>query len=77
MRYYFHLYNELTTLDSEGVELPDAEAALRQGRQEALSLAEESVREGVLNLSHHVKVVDSAGCKLFKVFIKDVVDVVS
>lgn len=58
-RFYFHIYNDVDTSDDEGLEFPDAAAAIERGRAEARVLAAESVRHcGHLVLSHRIVIVD-------------------
>ncbi|MDP4539133.1 hypothetical protein Q9K01_05805 [Qipengyuania sp. DY56-A-20] len=73
MRFYFHLHNDVHTVDEEGRELPDAGAAFAEARDEARAMAAESVRHGTLDLSHHVAVTDESGAVLFKVTFGEVV----
>lgn len=76
MRFYFHLYNGSTTLDTEGVELKDDAAALRHGQKQALTMAAESVREGHIDLRHFIEVAGASGKRFFKVSFGEVVDIV-
>lgn len=75
MRFYFHLHNDVHTVDEEGRELPDAQAARALAENEAQVMAAESVRVGHLDLSHYVEVADENGETLFKVTFGDVVSV--
>lgn len=43
-RYFFHVLNDEQTVDQEGVELADQEAAMALAAAEARNLAAESVR---------------------------------
>ena len=60
MRFYFHLHNDVHTVDEEGREMPDAGTAFAEARDEARAMAAESVRLGSLDLSHHVAVSDES-----------------
>lgn len=75
MRFYFHLHNDVETHDEEGVELADTTAAVRHAKDEARTMAAESVGVGHLNLSHCIEVTDKAGAGLLKVTFGDVVEV--
>ncbi|MDX3901088.1 MAG: hypothetical protein QHC40_11365 [Sphingobium sp.] len=56
-RYFFHIYNDDITLDDEGVELPDLNAARQRALREARLLAAESVVEhGHLILHHRIDI---------------------
>jgi hypothetical protein len=75
MRFYFHLHNDLDTLDEEGAELANEQAAKDHALKEARVMAAESVRLGTLNLSHFVAVTDSEGKPRFKVKFGEAVDI--
>jgi hypothetical protein len=57
-RYFFHLHDDLTVPDEDGMELADLEAAKACGIKEARSVAVEQVREGKLDLNHRIDVAD-------------------
>ena len=59
MLYYFNIYNDDITLDPEGLELADNEAALAQAIIEARALAADTVRRGHLVGHHRIEVVDA------------------
>lgn len=56
-RFFFHLHDELVVYDDEGLELPDAEAALARAEHEARALAAEEVKSGTLHLDYRIVVV--------------------
>lgn len=56
--YYFNIYNDEVTLDPEGAEFPDDDAAMANALREARVLAAESVRQGHLVRGHRIEVVD-------------------
>lgn len=60
-RYFFNVYNDATSLDEEGCELPDLEAARAHAIQGARSLMSDTLKEGRLVLSHHIAIVDERG----------------
>jgi hypothetical protein len=60
-RYYFHLFNEETVMDEQGMELPDPAAAREQAIDDARDMICRSVREGRLNLDHRMEVTDESG----------------
>lgn len=74
-RFYFHLFNDLTSIDEEGAELPSETAALRRAETNAREMAAESVREGHLTLSHRIVVGDEGGGTVATVRFGDVVQV--
>jgi hypothetical protein len=45
-RYYFHVYDDYTALDEDGIDLPDVEAARREALVGARALAAEQVVKG-------------------------------
>ncbi len=57
--YYFQVFNDDVTLDDEGAELADDEAALAHGVKEARALAAYSVQHGHLVGSHRIDIVDA------------------
>lgn len=75
-RYYFNLYNDLVTLDEEGIDLPDTEAARNWARQEILFHVGESIKENShLVLSHKLVICDDAHAEVATVLFGDVVQV--
>ncbi len=64
-RYRFHIHNDLEVEDHEGTELSDLDAARRFAVRNARELICDSVREGHIDLRHHIEVADEAGARLF------------
>ena len=61
-RFFFHVHNDVDTLDEEGRELASGDAALKWAATDVRSLAAASVREqGQLVLDHYVRVTDEMG----------------
>ena len=58
-RYFFDIYNDEDTIDTEGLELADEAAAMARSVIEARELAAESVRQGHLVGSHRIEVRDA------------------
>lgn len=56
--YFFHLYNDAVTMDDEGIELADDEAARAHAVKEARAMAAASVNQGHLTASHRIEFVD-------------------
>jgi hypothetical protein len=73
--YYFHLFNDVTAMDEEGVDLPDDAAALQRARAYARGMAASSVQEGHLILDHRIDVADERDNKVATVRFEDVVEV--
>ena len=75
-RFYFHLYNDVTTFDEGGRELPSAEHARLEARQEVATLAANEVLESrKLGLGHRIDVVDEHGHCVAAVRFRDVVQI--
>ena len=73
--FYFHLHNDLTSIDEEGVDLPDVEAAMQKAAGTAREMAAESVREGHLVLDHRIDVANELGETVGTVHFGEVVKV--
>jgi hypothetical protein len=74
-RFYFHLFNDITSIDEEGADLPSETAAMQRAKATAREMAAESVREGHLILSHRIDVGDELGETIATVRFGDVVQV--
>jgi len=74
-RYFFNIHNDATSLDDEGRELPDLEAARAHAIQGARSLMSDSLKEGRIDLSHHIAIVDERGELLLDVTFGEAVEV--
>ena len=72
-RYYFHLYNDETSLDEEGTELADFAAAEAFGAVNAREMAADSVLQGALTLHHRIDIADVHGKVLKSIPFSDVV----
>ena len=66
-RFYFHVFNDETCLDQEGLELPDAGAARSMAVKEARVLMAEAIKKGEIVLSHHIAVEDEDGASVCNV----------
>ena len=75
-RYFFHLFNDETALDSEGMELSNDAAALHHAAGEARTMAAESVSHGHLVLDHRIDVAGEGGRTVGTVRFGDVVKIV-
>ena len=74
-RFFFHVYDDVSAWDEEGMELPGAEEALRVATRGARALACEQVAHGRLNLGHRIEIADEAGAVVAKVAFGDAVTV--
>ena len=57
-RFFFNVYNDEITMDNEGAELPDLEAARAYAVRSIRSLAVDSVLQGHLTAHHHLDILD-------------------
>ena len=60
-RYFFHLYNDVETMDEEGRIFPDLAAARANAVKEAREMMLETISEGRINFSHRIDIADEAG----------------
>jgi hypothetical protein len=74
-RYFFHLYNDVISIDEEGVDLPDLEAARANGIKEAREMMLEMVAEGRINFSHRIDIADESGAVVDSVSFGDAVTI--
>jgi hypothetical protein len=74
-RFYFHLFNDITSIDEEGVELPNAAVAVQRAKENARYMAAQSVLQGHLILDHRLEVADEHGKTIETVHFRDVVEV--
>ena len=74
-RFYFHLFNDMVSMDEEGLEFADAPMAMQKAVSVAREMAADSVRSGHLVLSHRIDVADDSGAAVGTVRFGDVVDV--
>lgn len=72
-RYFFHVYNDDTTIDREGQDLADLDAAKREATRSARDLMAEAVRHGEVILSHRIEVEDDGGRPLLTIRYADAV----
>lgn len=56
--YFFNVYNDVVTLDDEGAELADDQAARAHAVKAARSLAADTVSQGHLAAHHYIEIVD-------------------
>ena len=70
-RYFFHLFNDETTMDEEGKELPNDAAAFQHAADCARVMAAESVRNGHLIIDHRIEITRADGRKRRTVYFRD------
>ena len=71
LRYFFHLYDDMTVIDDTGVELPDTAAAMREAIRNVRSIAAEQVADGLLHLNHRIEVEDECGRPVLTLHFRD------
>lgn len=59
-RFFFNVYDERTTIDEVGQELPDLAAAHEAAVEEARAILGDGIRNGRIDLSHRIEVEDEA-----------------
>jgi uncharacterized protein DUF6894 len=74
-RYYFHVFNDQTSLDDEGQQLPDLEAARARAIEGAHSLMADALKAGRIIVSHHIAVENEQGELLMNVTFGEAVEV--
>ena len=74
-RFYFHLFDDMVSIDEEGRELPSAGLARAAAVEEARALACEQVIQGRLDLNHRIEVADNTGRVLAQVRFRDAIRV--
>lgn len=74
-RYFFHIYDDTTTIDEDGLELPGVAVAKWEALRGARDLAADQVLRGRLNLAHRIEVADDTGGIIGTVTFRDAVTV--
>jgi hypothetical protein len=75
-QFFFHLYNDIVTIDQEGREFASVAAARGAAEQDAREMAAYSVRQGQLNLAHYIEVTDGSGEAVVRVTFAEAVSVI-
>ena len=74
--YFFDLHNDIDTLDLDGKELPDLDAALAYALSEARAMIQASVADtGRIDLRDHIDVRDESGEVVYVLHFEDAVTV--
>jgi hypothetical protein len=73
--YFFNVFNDEVTLDPEGAELPDLEAARQYAVRAVRSLAADTVMQGHLTGHHHIEIVDESHNRLATVRFDEAIDI--
>ena len=59
--FFFHIHDELDSLDEEGIDMADAAAARAAALAGARGMMSEQVKKGYLSLHHRIEVEDEGG----------------
>jgi hypothetical protein len=73
--YFFHLYNDIISMDEEGTDFPDLDAAHANGIKEAREMMLDTVAEGRINFSHRIDIADASGAVVDSVMFSEAVKV--
>jgi hypothetical protein len=74
-RFYFDLFNDITTVDEEGLDLPDEAAARKQAWTAAAQLIADQLAAGErLNPNHRIEVRDDQGRAAYTLYYRDLVE---
>ena len=74
-RFHLNLYNDVISLDEEGVDLPDLEAARDAAILNIRDIMKDDLARGHITLGHRVEIVSDRGRILATVFFRDAVTV--
>jgi hypothetical protein len=74
-RFFFNLFDDMTSMDEEGKELPSVHHAHAEAVSSAREMACAEVMHGHLHLSHRIEVAEADGSIVDTVWFRDVVDV--
>jgi hypothetical protein len=72
-RFFFHLYDDIVSLDPEGKEFPTLDDARQHAIKAARELACAEVLHGHLGLNHRIEIVDRTDAPVATVTFKEVV----
>lgn len=74
-KYYFNLFNDLTAIDGEGLELADVAAAEAQARIAAAQIIAEKIAAGErVDLRHRIEIADEDRQVVFVLCFRDLVE---
>jgi len=74
-RYFFNLYNDVTAMDPEGMELPDLAAARAEAITNIRGLLTEDVLRGRIVLRHRIEIADESQAVVDKVAYGEAVEI--
>jgi hypothetical protein len=71
--FFFHVFDDAVSLDDEGIELADAEAARRSALAGARAMMCDQVAVGRLSLHHRIEVRDEHGDEILTLAFGDAI----
>ena len=74
-RFFFHVFDDMTVCDDEGLDLPDVEAAARAALAGAREMICVQVKNGRLHLGHRIEVEDEAGAQVLVLHFGDAIEI--
>jgi hypothetical protein len=74
-RFFFHLFDDMTSIDEEGKELPSFDHAHAEAVAQAREIACAEVTHGHLHLSHRIEIAEADGTVVDTVWFRDVIQV--
>ena len=66
-RYFFHVFNDETTIDQEGSECDGLDGARENAIEAARALVCECVSKGHLNLDHRIEITDETNARVMTI----------
>lgn len=74
-RYFFHIHNHIETVDEDGLELPDLQAARKMAIKAARAMMAENLIDGQLWLDHWIEVENEAHQQVLAIKFGDAVEI--
>ena len=76
-RFYFNIFNDDITIDNEGIECLDLDAARKRAMIESRVLACHAITQyGTLNLRHRIDIMDETGAICASVSFADAIKII-
>ena len=74
MRFFFHLSDEISCMDEEGMDLPDLAAARAKAIESARSIMSAAILSGKLPLTDVITIADESGSPLATLAFRDALE---
>jgi len=74
MRFFFHLSNDISCMDEEGMELPDLATARAKGIESARSIMSAEIRNGKLPLADVITIANEKGTPMATVSFRETLE---